>query len=184
MSVGDSRRIKEAGLVFYPLNLLRYNWVPNTMNISMLIYAFPPLDIIDYSYKFYESINVRAKRFSTKGIWDIYEKLDEKISKELVEIYGSKKIVDIIINNNIVDIRKLAALIYWLLEALELDIISIHLWYVDDKPFIVILYKNCDTASWEKHSKQIAEELTRAGFVDEAGKVILVCKEGLETLKG
>jgi len=94
------------------------------------------------------------------------------------------EVIDAIKRLRFLDLGKLASLIIWLTNVLELRVTSINL--VEDletgqPQFIGIYIEDCGWDEWKILSRTVKKQLVSEGFDDVAGRVALVCKQALGT---
>ncbi|MCE4610579.1 MAG: hypothetical protein F7B17_01245 [Desulfurococcales archaeon] len=136
----------------------------------------------------------QENRVSIQSIYDTLKVLDEEHLLRLTKDYLSLEDESILALKNLrekgfIDLKKLVALLIWLVSAsghhykvVGLDIA------VDPETkeplFINIYVSNCGWDQWKHLSKSVKKRLVKEGFTDVAGKVALVCKEALQALRG
>ena len=85
-----------------------------------------------------------------------------------------------------VDLRKFASLLVWLVNVLGYKVTGASL--VEDLEtgelqFVSIHIDNCGWEEWRIISKLVKKRLVEEGFGDIAGRVALVCRKALQTLR-
>ena len=88
-----------------------------------------------------------------------------------------------------IDLRKLVALLIWLVSASGHNYKVVDLEIVVDPEtkeplFINVYIGNCGWDEWKWLSRSVKKCIVKEGFIDVAGKVVFVCKEALQTLRG
>lgn len=86
-----------------------------------------------------------------------------------------------------IDWRKLASLLLWLAYVKRYSVTEIS--PVEDPEtgeilFTAIYIDGCDWEGWRRLSKNVKKHLVEEGFSDVASRVVLVCRDALQTLRG
>ncbi|MHA1593423.1 MAG: hypothetical protein ACTSXX_01645 [Candidatus Baldrarchaeia archaeon] len=107
---------------------------------------------------------------------------DSQIDNILLQ-YASEKVLNYVKRLKYVDIRALAALLIWISERYHaygrplLDVM------VDvetgEFQFLEVVLPECDWESWKRIAREVKEEMKKAGLVDMASRVAIVCPRAL-----
>lgn len=119
-----------------------------------------------------------------RQLYDMLRMSKEDVLTMLKRYTETDEVVDTIKRLRFLDLGKLASLIIWLTNVLELKVTSINL--VEDletgqPQFIGIYIEDCGWDEWKILSRTVKKQLVSEGFDDVAGRVALVCKQALGT---
>ena len=130
-------------------------------------------------------INLREQRVmpTIRQLYDMLRMSREAVLTILKQYIKTDEVIDAIERLRFLDLEKLASLIIWLTNVLELKVTSINL--VEDletgqPQFIGIYIEDCDWDEWKILSRTIKRQLVSEGFSDVAGRVAIVCKQALK----
>lgn len=130
-------------------------------------------------------INLREQRVmpTIRQLYDMLRMSREAVLTILKQYIKTDEVIDAIERLRFLDLEKLASLIIWLTNVLELKVTSIDL--VEDletgqPQFIGIYIEDCDWDEWKILSRTIKRQLVSEGFSDVAGRVAIVCKQALK----
>lgn len=134
-------------------------------------------------------INLREQRVvpTIRQLYDMLRMSREAVLTILKQYIKTDEVIDAIERLRFLDLEKLASLIIWLTNVLELKVTSIDL--VEDletrqPQFIGIYIEDCDWDEWKILSRTIKRQLVSEGFSDVAGRVAIVCKQALKIQRG
>lgn len=134
-------------------------------------------------------INLREQRVmpTIRQLYDMLRMSREAVLTILKQYIKTDEVIDAIERLRFLDLEKLASLIIWLTNVLELKVTSINL--VEDletrqPQFIGIYIEDCDWDEWKILSRTIKRQLVSEGFSDVAGRVAIVCKQALKIQRG
>jgi len=117
--------------------------------------------------------------------YNALRKLEEKDVITLLKHFTkAEEVIDYIVKHGFLDLRKLASLVVWLTNTLELKVSDIS--FAQDLEtgellFVEIYIEDCGWDEWKLLSRIVKKQLVSEGFDDVAGRVALVCWEGLKT---
>ena len=119
-----------------------------------------------------------------RQLYDMLRMSKEDVLTMLKRYTETDEVIDAIKRLRFLDLGKLASLIIWLTNVLELRVTSINL--VEDletgqPQFIGIYIEDCGWDEWKILSRTVKKQLVSEGFDDVAGRVALVCKQALGT---
>lgn len=130
-------------------------------------------------------INLREQRVmpTIRQLYDMLRMSREAVLTILKQYIKTDEVIDAIERLRFLDLEKLASLIIWLTNVLELKVTSIDL--VEDletgqPQFIGIYIEDCDWDEWKILSRTVKRQLVSEGFSDVAGRVAIVCKQALK----
>jgi len=134
-------------------------------------------------------INLREQRVmpTIRQLYDMLRMSREAVLTILKQYIKTDEVIDAIERLRFLDLEKLASLIIWLTNVLELKVTSIDL--VEDletgqPQFIGIYIEDCDWDEWKILSRTVKRQLVSEGFSDVAGRVAIVCKQALKIQRG
>ena len=119
-----------------------------------------------------------------RQLYDMLRMSKEDVLTMLKRYTETDEVIDAIKRLRFLDLGKLASLIIWLTNVLELRVTSINL--VEDletgqPQFIGIYIEDCGWGEWKILSRTVKKQLVSEGFDDVAERVALVCKQALGT---
>jgi len=131
-------------------------------------------------------INLREQRVmpTIRQLYDMLRMSKEDVLMMLKRYTETDEVIDAIKRLRFLDLGKLASLVIWLTNVLELKVTNINL--VEDLEtgqlqFIGIYIEDCGWDEWKILSRTVKKQLVSEGFDDVAGRVALVCKQALKT---
>ena len=125
--------------------------------------------------------------YSLSQLYNLLKRLNDiDIVNLLKNSVKSAEIIEYIAKTKFLDVKKLATLVLWIKNTLNINITGVGI--VEDPrtqeiQFITIKFKDCDWESWKILSKCIKKQLIEEGFRDVARRVAIVCTQALKITK-
>jgi len=154
-------------------------------------YSFQSDTITDQSKELkYPDISFTPLLLNSESQWSLYslsqlynslKRLNESdIVNLLKKSVESVEVIEYITKTEFLDIKKLATLVLWVENLLNVNVMDIGI--VEDPEtqkiqFITIQFKDCDWEAWKILSKCIKKQLIEEGFSDVAERVTIVCNQ-------
>ena len=119
---------------------------------------------------------------SIRQLYSMLRESKEDVLAILRQYVETDEVINTVKKLKFLDLEKLASLIMWLTDVLNLKVTSINL--VEDpetgRPqFIGIYIEDCGWDEWKLLSKTVKKQLVNEGFNDVAGQVALICRQAL-----
>ena len=131
-------------------------------------------------------ISFREQRIvpSIRQLYSMLGESKEDVLAILNQYVETNEVISTIKKLKFLDLGKLASLIIWLTNVLNLKVTSINL--IEDletgqPQFIGIYIEECGWDEWKLLSKTVKKRLVNEGFNDVAGRVALICRQALGT---
>ena len=142
----------------------------------------------EYNPVEYGDVLSNATPLSIRQAIRLLEDLDEKRALFTIKRYpGGDAVAELLADGGFLEPRRLAGLLLWLEEQLGTRVRELEA-VVDPETgelaFIGIHLEGCGWEEWRVLAKSVKKALREEGFVDLARRVVLVCTEALEGLRG